>query len=376
MPGPVVITGGGTGGHVFPMQAIAEALTGRGLSSQDLRYVGSRRGQEAVLLATSGVPLTLLPGRGLRRSWQAKDLLVNLGASLGLVVGVLVALRLVRSWRPSVVVSVGGYAAFAVSFAAACWRVPLVLVDFEATPGAVHRYLGRFAVKRCCAFPTPGDNVVVTGAPIRESIESVDRSKSARDEAKIHVTPPIDRDRSVVVVMTGSLGSERVNAAVQELAELWALRRDRTVVHVTGRRDYLECLALKPASDGLDYRVVAFADMAELWAVADVAICRAGAVTVAELTDLAIPSILVPLPGAPHDHQTKNAEHVARAGGAVVLRDRDCTGDALSSALETIMTTSTLEAMSKGAATLARRGAAKAIADVILDVILDVRGSK
>jgi UDP-N-acetylglucosamine:LPS N-acetylglucosamine transferase len=368
MPGSVVITGGGTGGHVFPMQAIAEALTVRGLAADDLRYVGSRRGQEAVLLSTSGVPLTLLSGRGLRRSWRAKDVLVNLRASLGLVVGLLAALRLVRSWRPSVVVSVGGYAAFAMSFAAVCWRVPLVLVDFDATPGAVHRYLGRFAVKRCCAFPTSGDNVVVTGAPIRAAIESIDRSTPARDEAKLHVTPPIDRDRSVVVVMTGSLGSGRVNAAVHELAELWASRHDRTVVHVTGRRDYLEYLALKPASDGLDYRVVAFADMAEWWAVAEVAICRAGAVSVAELTVLAIPSILVPLPGAPDDHQTKNAQQVAHAGGAVVLRDADCTGEALSSALETIMTPSTLEAMSKGAATLARRGAAQAIADVILDV--------
>lgn len=368
MPGPVVITGGGTGGHVFPMQAVAEALLTRGLRTEDLRYVGSRRGQEAVLLATSSVALTLLPGRGLRRSWRAKDLIVNLSASVGLVVGLLIALRRVRSWRPSVVVSVGGYAAFATSFAAVCWRVPLVLVEFDATPGAVHRFLGRFAVKRCCAFPSSGANVVVTGAPLRESIESVDRSTDARDAAKGHFAPPIDRDRLVVVVMTGSLGSGRVNSAVHELAQLWATRLDRCLIHVTGRRDYLEYLALKPASEGLDYRVVAFAEMAELWTVADVAICRAGAVTVAELTALAIPSILVPLPRAPHDHQTKNAQQVANAGGAVLVRDGDCTGEALASTLDTVMTSATLAAMSTGAGTLARRGAADAIAGVIVDV--------
>jgi UDP-N-acetylglucosamine--N-acetylmuramyl-(pentapeptide) pyrophosphoryl-undecaprenol N-acetylglucosamine transferase len=368
VPGPVVITGGGTGGHVFPMQAIAEALSAQGLTSRDLRYVGSQRGQEGSLLGTGDVALTLLPGRGLRRSWRAGDVLTNAVSAFGLLVAVIVALRLVRQWRPSVVVSVGGYAAFAVTFAAVCWRVPLVLVEFDATPGAVHRYLGRFAVKRCCAFPTAGDNVVVTGAPLRESIEDIDRSANARRAAKSALSPPIDPDRSVVVVMTGSLGSGRVNAAVHELADLWFDRHDRTIVHVTGRRDYVEYLALKPLSEGLDYRVVAFGDMHELWSVADVAICRAGAITVAELTALALPSVLVPLPGAPHDHQTKNAEHVAHAGGAVVVRDSECTGPVLAAALEAMMTPATLEAMSEGARTLAHRGAAEAIASVVLGV--------
>jgi UDP-N-acetylglucosamine--N-acetylmuramyl-(pentapeptide) pyrophosphoryl-undecaprenol N-acetylglucosamine transferase len=89
-----------------------------------------------------------------------------------------------------------------------------------------------------------------------------------------------------------------VNAAVRELAELWSSRRDRTLIHVTGRRDYLEYLALKPETEWLDYRVLAFGDMVELWSLADVAVCRAGAITVAELTALSIPSILVPLPAA------------------------------------------------------------------------------
>ncbi|MFY9783079.1 MAG: glycosyltransferase [Acidimicrobiales bacterium] len=372
MAGPVVITGGGTGGHVFPMQAVAEALSARGLSAAELRYVGSRRGQEAVLLAKSDVSLTVLPGRGLRRSWQSKDVLVNLGAVLGLVTATLMALRLVRRWRPSVVVSVGGFAALATSVAAVFWRTPLVLVEFDATPGAVHRLLERYAAKRCCAFPTSGNNVVVTGAPLREGIESIDRSLHARQEAKSNATPAFDREREVVVVMTGSLGSGRVNAAVQELAEAWSARHDRAIVHVTGRRDYLEYLALKPASEGLDYRVVAFADMTQLWALADVAICRAGAITVAELTALSIPSILVPLPGAPRDHQTRNAEAVAGVGGAVVLRDADCNGATLAIALDAMMEPSTLDAMAKAAGTLARRGAADAIAGVILDVRGDV----
>ncbi len=367
MPGPVVITGGGTGGHVFPMQAVAEALRDDGVGASELRYVGSRRGQEAQLLR-GDVALTLLPGRGIRRSLRPRDVVINFGAVVGLVVAVVMALVLMRRWRPSVVVSVGGYASFAVSLAAVVWRSPLVLVEFDATPGAAHRLFQRYARTRCCAFFEEGDNVVVTGAPLRHDIETVDRSREARARAKQAFTPPIDSSRDVVVVMTGSLGATRVNLAVRELARLWSEREDRTLLHVTGRRDYEKFLATSPMTGGLDYRVSAFADMVELWGVADAAVCRAGAITVAELTALAIPSILVPLPGAPNDHQTKNALADVAAGGARMLADKACTGEALASVLDEILDPGTRGAMEAGARSLAHPGAAKAIAAVVLSV--------
>ena len=367
MSGPVVITGGGTGGHVFPMQAVAEALRERGLGPTELRYVGSRRGQEAQLLR-GDIALTLLPGRGIRRSLVPRDAVINFGAIVGLVTAVAMALVLVRRWRPSVVVSVGGYASFAVSFAAVVWHAPLVLVEFDATPGAAHRFFQRYATKRCCAFYEDGDNVVVTGAPLRHAIEDIDRSPSARDRAKAAFVPPIDSDREVVVVMTGSLGSTRVNLAVRELARQWADRGDRAILHVTGRRDYDEFLGTSPMTSGLDYRVSAFGDMVELWGVADVAVCRAGAITVAELTALAIPSVLVPLPGAPNDHQTKNALAVAAAGGARVLRDDECSGEGLALLLDEIMVPATTTRHGTRRPALAHPHAAEAIAEVVLDV--------
>ncbi|HEY5111281.1 MAG TPA: glycosyltransferase [Acidimicrobiales bacterium] len=368
MAGPVVITGGGTGGHVFPMQAVAEALRSSGLSASDLRFVGSRRGQEGRLLGSGDIELTLLPGRGLRRSLRPKDIVINVGAGLGLTSALITAFVLVRRWRPSVVVSVGGYASFAVSFAAACWRTPLVLVELDATSGAAQRLVARRAIKRCCAFPSDGDNDVVTGAPIRAEIENIDRSIDARRLAKSHATPPIDAERSVVVVMTGSLGSTRVNTAVSELAALWSTRRDRTIIHVTGRRDYGEVQRHVPELKGLDYRVVEFGDMTVLWALADVAVCRAGAMTLAELTALSIPSVLVPLPNAPDDHQSKNAQAVVVAGGAELIVDAHCDAVALGATLERILVPSSLFAMARGAGTLAHHDAARAIAAVILEV--------
>jgi UDP-N-acetylglucosamine--N-acetylmuramyl-(pentapeptide) pyrophosphoryl-undecaprenol N-acetylglucosamine transferase len=362
---PVVITGGGTGGHVFPMQAIAESLRQRGLDAAEVRYVGSRRGQERTLLV-GDMALTLLPGRGLRRSWRVSDLLANVGSLIGLVAALILAQSLVARRRPSVVVSVGGYASFAVSFAAVCWRVPLLLVDFDAVPGAAHQLLGHFAAARCTAFASAGDNVVVTGAPLRADIESIDRSSAARLAAKAALSPPLDPGRAVVLVMTGSLGSHRVNVAVRDLARAWAKRSDRALIHVTGARDYDEFAATKPLVESLDYRVIEFGDMVQLWGLCDVAICRAGAITVAELEVLGVPAVLVPLPGAPHDHQSKNARALADAGGAIVLSDAQCTGDSLAEALEIMTSLDTMTEMGRAVHTLAHPHAADAIADVVL----------
>jgi len=368
MTGPVVITGGGTGGHVFPMQAIAEALHALGVDDHRIRYVGSRRGQEAQLLGAGPISLTLLPGRGLRRSWTPDAIASNVSSAAGLAAAVAVALVKVGRWRPAVVVSVGGYASFALALSAVLWRRPLVLVELDATPGAAQRTLTRYAARRCTAFDTADPRAVTTGTPVRGSILAIDRSDEARRVARASATPSIGEQRRVVVVMTGSIGSRRVNRAVSALARRWEDRRDRTVIHVTGRRDYHEVSSARPDVTGLDYRIVAFADMAELWALCDVALCRSGATTVAELTALGLPSVLVPLPGAPGDHQSLNARVLAHAGGARIVSDDECTADTLARVLDDVLVPDTLASMSHSAASLGHRDAAAAIARAVRDV--------
>jgi UDP-N-acetylglucosamine:LPS N-acetylglucosamine transferase len=365
--GPIVITGGGTGGHIFPMQAISEALMATGVDAESLRFVGSRRGQEASLLGAGPVSLSRLPGRGIRRSLTPRALVANVGALFGLLGAVIIALGLVGRWRPSVVVSVGGYASFAASLAAYLWRRPLVLVELDATPGAAHRFFAHYALKRCTAFASNEPRTVVTGAPVRESLVRLDRSSASRREACASMQPPLDDSRTIVVVMTGSLGAARVNRAVSELALRWSGRGDLALVHVSGRRDYDEVVARRPVLDGLDYRVIAFADMSQWWRVCDIAISRSGALTVAELTALGIPSLLVPLPGAPGDHQTKNAEALAAHGAAVVLPDAQCDAATLASLLDEVAHPSTLERMATAAKALGHLDAATRIAQVVLD---------
>ncbi len=368
MRGPIVITGGGTGGHIFPMEAVADQLRTRGVDVRDLRFVGSRRGQESTLLAAHDVALTVLPGRGFRRALTPDAMVQNLSAAVSLFAAVVEAIVQVRRWRPSVVVSLGGYASFATSLAAVLWRRPLVLVELDAEPGAAQRLFTRFARARCRAFPSSDARAVVTGTPLRERILTIDRSPGCQAVARRAIVPPIESDRLVVVVMTGSLGSTTVNVAVSELAQRWSTRRDRTLIHVTGRRDVELVRTRAPRTDGLDYRIVEFGDMVQLWALCDVAICRAGASTVAELTTLEIPSVLVPLPHAPGDHQMKNALVVAEAGGARLVLDAECTGAKLESVLETMTEPETVRVMGEAAGTLGRRDAASSIARVVADV--------
>ncbi len=363
MARPVIITGGGTGGHIFPMQAIAEALRARGLSSEEIVYVGSRRGKERTLLAGDASELITLPGRGIRRSLSPRALLQNVGAVCGLVAAQCLAVILVARRRPRAVVSVGGYASSAVSLASVLWRRPLVLVAFDATEGAAHRVVSRFAARRCVAFPSSDPRDVVTGAPLRANVASVTRTS-------VKTFDP-SRPKWTVVVMTGSLGAASVNRATLELAHAWREREDIRLVHVTGDRDYAWVRA--QADEGgpyvLDYRIEAFGDMATLWSQCDVAICRAGAMTVAELTYLAIPSILVPLPHAPGDHQTKNARVLVDHGAALMVSDAGVSGSRLADAVESLVAhPDDLVSMGRAAGTLGRPNAAASIADVVLEV--------
>ena len=369
MSGPIVITGGGTGGHIFPMLAIADALVAHGVEPANLHLVGSRRGQEARLLGERAYPLTLLPGRGLRRSWRWRALVENVGALVGLASAFVLALARLRRWRPAVVVSLGGYAAAATGTAALAWRSPLVLVDLDAVPGAVHRVLAPFARRRLIPFGQTAGRVVVTGVPVRDAIATLDRGSAARQQARAALDPPLAPDRVIVVVMTGSLGSARVNRAVLELAHQWAGRTDLALIHVTGRRDAAWVGSGAPPPSALDYRVIEFADMVQWWALADVAVCRAGATTVAELGVLGIPAVLVPLPGAPGDHQARNADRVARAGGAVVLADGECDGAHLAGALDPLLDQSTRDAMGSAMAALGRPHATDDIAQQILALV-------
>ncbi len=364
-----VLAGGGTGGHVLQALAVARALVARGHPASSIELVGSSRGQEGALLAGEGFPLLLLPGRGIRRQLSVEATVANLEALGGLVWASVRALAELSRRRPEVVATVGGYAALPAGLAAAALRVPLVVLNVDAVPGLVNRLLGRVADTCAVAFPeTPLRRATLTGAAVRREIATVDRSAEGRVAARRALGLP--EDRLTVGVFGGSLGARRINGAARELAERWRRRPDVTLYHVTGRRDYDEMARDLPAGAGaveLCYRVVPFEERMELlYQAADVVVCRAGAITVAELAVAGVPAVLVPLPGAPGDHQTANARALVAAGAAVLLPDDRCRGEELADVVDRLLQDGPgREAMGRAAAALGQPDAAERIADVV-----------
>ncbi len=357
------ISGGGTAGHVSPGLAVAEEIVARGARRDDVRWIGSSRGLEARLVPEAGFDLQALPGRGIQRRLTP----VNVISILGLLVAVVRAIGGFASRRPAVLVALGGYASVPGVIAAVVWRVPIVITEQNAVPSAANRLASRFA--KASAVPFPGSalpNATWTGNPVRPAIVAVDRS-SQRAEARQRLG--IDLDRQVLLVMGGSLGARRINHALYDALAGWRDRKDLCVYHIAGARDHDELAARVPVEDGdaLDYRLIRYEDdMASVYAATDLVLCRAGGNSVAELAVVGLPSILIPLPGAPADHQTANAHALADIDAAVLVIDEYLDASRLVSEVDALLGDAPrLTEMSAAAASIGRADAPAAIVDLV-----------
>jgi len=271
----------------------------------------------------------------------------HLAASLG-----------VKDHRPAIVVGVGGYASLPCLVAARWQGIPTVVHEQNAAPGLANRIAVRLGARAAVSLPgTPLPDAVVTGNPVRASVVAVERRPSA--------------ERPLVAVFGGSLGARRINEAAAGLYDLWRDRGDVAVRHVSGPAGFEAAAAalagLRREGDRLEWTLRRYEDdMPGLYAATSIAVCRAGATTVAELAAAGVPSVLVPLPGAPGDHQTRNAEALVSAGAAILVPDAGCTGERLAAELEPLLADpARLEAMGAAARTLARPDAAGDLADLV-----------
>lgn len=357
-----VIAGGGTAGHILPALAIARELVERGHRPEEIHFVGSAFGQERELVPAAGFSIDLLPGRGLT---GRKPNLTNLKAAIGIVLAAVRAIGVVRRLRPKVVVSVGGFAAFPAGMAAALLRIPLVLAESNAVPGAVNRILGRFARASAVAFPGTGlGNEILTGNPVRPEIVNADRTDGGRRAARDAFGLP--HDRLLIVAFGGSLGSRRINEAVTGFVAENGHRDDLAIRHAVGRRDWASVSSELPQPEGLVYQAVEYEDrMPLLLAAADLAVTRAGGSTLSELAVMGLPAVLVPLPIAHRDHQSANAEHFVRAGAAVRVPDAELSPERLASEIEILLAPGRLAEMAAAARSLARPEAGSSIAALV-----------
>jgi len=355
---PVLIMAGGTGGHIFPGLAVAETLRGQGVP---VMWLGAAGGMETRVVPAHHIPLHTVAVRGLRgKGWKARLL-----APAMLLQALFASLALLRRIQPRSVLSMGGYVAGPGGLAAWLLRRPLLVHEQNRVAGFTNRRLASMARRVLTGFADALPQAEWVGNPVRQVIAQLPPPASRMAQ---HQNAPR------LLVLGGSLGARALNLALpQALARLDPSQRP-DVLHQCGARGIDETNAAY-AETGVRAQVVPFIeDMAASYAWADLAVCRAGALTLAELSAAGLGAVLVPFPHAVDDHQTRNAEVLVQAGAAVLLPESNLKGNSLNVELLAQQLAALLGdrdrllAMAESARTLAKPDAAAAIARACLEV--------
>ncbi|WP_158753031.1 undecaprenyldiphospho-muramoylpentapeptide beta-N-acetylglucosaminyltransferase [Dyella sp. S184] len=350
---PVLIMAGGTGGHIFPGLAVADCLRAQGVP---VVWLGAAGGMETKVVPAHRIELHTVVVGGLR----GKGLKTRLLAPLMLLRALIASLAVLRKVKPRSVLSMGGYVAGPGGLAAWLLRCPLLVHEQNRVAGFTNRKLAGFAKRVLAGFADALPQAEWVGNPVRAVI-------AALPEPMQRMTARNGKPR--LLVLGGSLGARALNLAVpQALAQLTPEQRP-DVLHQSGNRGLDEAREAY-AKAGVEAQVVPFIDdMAASYGWADLAVCRAGALTLAELTAAGLGAVLVPFPHAVDDHQTRNAEVLVAAGAAVVIQERDLDVQNLAQRLESLLGNRTqLLAMAEAARTLAKPDAADVIARACLEV--------
>ena len=311
----VIFAGGGTGGHLYPGLAVAEELRGDG---HEILFVGTRQGVEARIVPQHGYDIEFVRAKGLSRKPVAL-----MRALWETFVGFIQSLRLMRQFQPHLVVGTGGYVSAPAVLAGKLAGVPVVVLEQNALPGKATRWLSRWAERVCISFPEsarffPSSKVEYTGNPVRKDLRESNRDESRKSEN-------VPKGRFCLMLTGASQGASSLNKALLRALVRW---RDRewTILHLTGPKHFDEVsqAAQELIGDGaLDYRAFSYReDIGQLYGCADLIVSRAGASTIAELTVLGLPAILVPYPFA-GGHQRYNAVAMADHQAAVLVEDED-----------------------------------------------------
>jgi UDP-N-acetylglucosamine--N-acetylmuramyl-(pentapeptide) pyrophosphoryl-undecaprenol N-acetylglucosamine transferase len=348
----LLIAGGGTGGHVFPALAIAQEWLSRG-SEREVLLVGTERGIEMKLVPQAGLPLETLRVAGLKGKGGA-TLLRNLAM---LAPAMLDARRVLRRHQPVVAFGVGGYAAGPMLLATWLGRVPNVIFEPNAEPGFTNRVLAQISTRIATGYEVSarawGRKAIVTGCPVRPEFFSI--------------TPRRPGKPFRLLVTGGSQGALPINRALVDAMDRLAARKSElAIVHQTGERDY-NAVRTAYARREINAEVVPFlTDMAERFAWADVIVCRAGAITAAEIAAAGRAAIFIPFGRATDSHQLRNAQEMTRAGAGRLISEVELTAERLTAEIFLLLDQpQEIEKLSTAARRLARPGAARDIVNLI-----------
>lgn len=365
-----IITGGGTGGHIYPALAVARVLAGKGW---EILYIGSQGGLEGRLVPVEGLSYKAVDVSPLPR----KISLRLLSSLLKTTEGFFQARSLIKDFQPDIVLGTGGFVAGPVVLAASLLKIPTVIHEQNVYPGLTNRLLSYRVDRIALNFADAGryfsgrvrEKLRVTGNPIREIILQTTREQGLK-------ALNLEDNKTTLLVFGGSQGSASINNAMVEVLKYFKDSPRLQAIHITGEANYQDFLK-RCREQGIDlakevnYKIIPYlADMHFAYAVADLIVSRAGATAIAEITAKGIPAILAPYPYAAGNHQEYNARNLAEHGAAVVIEDRKLSGRLLIETLEELLNDDErLEEMKKNSLKLGQPEAREKLVSLIEELI-------
>ncbi len=357
----VIIAGGGTGGHLFPGIALADEFKRRSAGS-DVLFVGTEKGIEARVLPKLGWPVRFISAEGIK----GKGVGSKVRAIMKLIPGLFSSVQILRTFKPDIVIGVGGYASAPLLAAARLLNIRTAIHEQNALPGVTNRSLGKIVDRVFVSFTDssaffPAWKVMVSGNPLRKEI-----LEGFKKEVEVEV-----EGKKSLLIFGGSLGAHRINMAALEMVNCLDDARNWKIVHQTGEKDFEE-VKEGYRKAGLEVDVRQFIDdMTSAYREADLVICRAGATTIAELAASGKSAILIPYPYAADDHQRVNAESLVKTDGALMILEKDLTGERLASEVKRLMgDRALLKGMGDRARWLSRPDAARVIVDECYQLVV------
>ncbi|MBR1564976.1 MAG: undecaprenyldiphospho-muramoylpentapeptide beta-N-acetylglucosaminyltransferase [Paludibacteraceae bacterium] len=354
-----LISGGGTGGHIFPAVSIANAL--RELQPDcKILFVGADNRMEMERVPQAGYEIVGLPVRGFDRKhlWKNLSVLWDLRKSLKM------ARKIIEDFKPDVAIGVGGYASGAAMKAAARMGVPVLLQEQNGFAGVTNKLLRRDAQKICVAYEGmerffPAEKIILTGNPVRQNLEGGSKAEAAEYFG-------LDEKKKTLLIIGGSLGARTINESI--ISHLNELKESGIqIIWQTGKTYHEQCKKALQENPAENVFCTAFLSRMDLaYAIADLVISRAGASSISELCLLGKPCILVPSPNVAEDHQTHNAMALVRKDAAILVRDIDAQNQLVENALRVIHNDDKLHRLSNNIKTLAQRDSARRIAEEVI----------
>lgn len=360
----ILVTGGGTGGHIYPALAFVNYVKTQEPNAEFM-YVGAKRGLENKIVPTTGIPFHTLEIQGFQRKFS----LANVKTIQLFLKSIQQAKKILKEFQPDIVIGTGGYVSGAVVYASAKLGIPTIIHEQNSVPGMTNKFLSRYVDRIALSFKDaatffPEDKSVLIGNP---------RAQEVADMMKTDILKKFDLDpeKKTVLIFGGSQGALKINQAVTSYLDTFEAT-DYQILYASGERYYQsikENLGETRANISIQPYIN---EMAAVMAASDLLVGRAGATSIAELTALGLPAILIPSPYVTNDHQTKNAMSLVRVGAAKMITDEELDGDSLGATINEIMADETLQqSMSTASKTLGIPDASERLYQLAKSLIIE-----